>query len=122
MRRHVLWCIALVAALMLGGCAEAPASEPVARGRQVYRALDCGRCHEIAGAGARIGPDLSAAADVAERRRPGAALDYLRQSLTDPGAYLVPGYPDTMPRGLTRGLSAADLDALVAYLASLRSR
>lgn len=120
MRRQVLRCIAIVAALVLAGCAEPPASEPVARGRQVYRALDCGRCHQIAGAGSRVGPDLSRAGTVAEQRRPGAAADYLRQSVTDPGAYVVPGYVDAMPRGLARGLSTADLDALIAYLASLR--
>jgi cytochrome c553 len=46
--------------------------------------------------------------------------DYLRQSLIDPGAYVVPGYPDSMPRGIAGQLSAEDLAALVAYLASLK--
>jgi hypothetical protein len=48
------------------------------------------------------------------------AEDYLRQSVLDPGAYVVPGYPDSMPRGLGRDLSPTDLDALVTYLASLK--
>ena len=120
MRRHVLWCIAFVAALGLLGCGEAPAAEPVARGRQVYRALDCGRCHQIAAEGARFGPELTHIGTLAEQRQPGAAATYLRQSVTDPGAYVVPGERDTMPRGLALGLSPTDLDALVAYLASLR--
>jgi hypothetical protein len=46
--------------------------------------------------------------------------EYLRESILDPGAYLVPGYQDSMPRGLGRDLSPTDLEALVAYLASLR--
>lgn len=120
MRRHVLRCIAFVAALGLMGCGEAPAAEPVARGRQVYRALDCGRCHQIAGEGARFGPELTHIGTVAAERQAGAAAAYLRQSVTDPGAYVVPGEHDTMPRGLALGLSQSDLDALVAYLASLR--
>ncbi len=120
MRRQVLRCIVIVAATALAACGETPATEPIARGRQVYRALDCGRCHQIAADGARLGPELTHAGSVAEGRRPGAAADYLRDSLTDPGSYVVPGYRDTMPRGLTRGLSPADLDALVAFLAAQR--
>jgi hypothetical protein len=49
-----------------------------------------------------------------------SAEEYLGQSIADPGAYLVPGYPDSMPRGLARDLSPEDLAALVAYLASLK--
>lgn len=120
MRRQVLGCIAIVAAIGLVACSEVPATEPVARGRQLYRALDCGRCHHIAGEGGRLGPELTNAGRVAEERRPGAGPEYLRQSLTDPGAYIVPGERDTMPRGLVRGLSQSEIDALVAYLASLR--
>ncbi len=120
MRRQVLRCIVLVAAAVLAACGEPPATEPVARGRQVYRALDCGRCHQIAGDGARLGPELTRVGTVAEVRRPGAAEGYLRDSLLDPGSYVVPGHTDTMPRGLVRGLSQADLEALVAYLAAQR--
>ena len=120
MRRHVLRCIATVVALAIVACGEAPATEPVARGRQVYRALDCGKCHQLAEDGGRLGPDLTHIGTVAADRRPGAVAEYLRQSLTDPGAYIVPGHRDTMPRGLVARLSREDLDALVAYLASLR--
>ena len=53
-------------------------------------------------------------------RRPGvSALEYIRQSILDPGAYVVPGYQDSMPRDLGRDLSPTDLEALVAYLLSL---
>ncbi|MBI3522630.1 MAG: cytochrome c [Chloroflexi bacterium] len=112
---------ACMASALLLSCTEAPASEPVARGRQVYRALDCGRCHQIAGEGARLGPELTNIGTVAAARVPGVtAEEYLRQSIVSPSAYVVRGYPDTMPHGLQLGLSAADLDALIAYLASLR--
>lgn len=49
-----------------------------------------------------------------------SAADYLRESIVDPGAYVVPGYQDSMPRDLGRDLSPTDLDDLVAYLLSLR--
>lgn len=118
MRRSLLLALA---AFLAVGCEEPPASEPVARGQQVYRKLDCGRCHQIAGRGARIGPELTRIGEIAATRKPGAtAEEYLRESLDAPGAYIVPGYADVMPRAATRGLSDFDRDALVAYLESLK--
>lgn len=102
---------------------EPPATEPVARGRQVYRALDCASCHEASlwNGFRTIGPPLEHAGTVAAERAPGeSAQEYLRRSVTDPGAFVVPGYPDSMPRGLAEHLPAEDLDALVAYLLSLK--
>lgn len=115
--------IALCAAigLVLAACEEPPATEPLARGRQLYRKLDCGRCHQIEGQGGQLGPDLRRVGTVAATRRPGVtADDYIREAITDPGAYIVPGFNDVMPRGLARGLSSRDLDALVLYLSSHR--
>ena len=118
MRRLLALCVALVALGSIA-CEEPPAREPVARGRQVYRKLDCGRCHFIDGEGGRIGPELTHIATVAAGRDPGAsAEDYIRGSILTPGAYIVPGYNDVMPRGLARSLPPSDLDALVRYLAS----
>ncbi len=115
MRRLLLLCVAIVA--VGAACEEPPAKEPVARGRQVFGKLGCGRCHFIDGQGGRIGPDLTHVATNAATRRPGmSAEEYIRQSILDPGAYVVPGYNDVMPRGLSRGLSPSDLDALVAFL------
>ena len=112
---------ALVLVVVVGACTtEPPATEPIARGRQVYRALDCGSCHEPNFLGRRTGPPLDRAGAVAADRRPGvSAADYLRESLEAPGAYLVPGYPDAMPRGLTRTLTPEDREALIRYLLSL---
>ena len=105
-------------------CAPEPvATDPIARGRQVYRTLGCASCHEgsLFNLFRSIGPPLNEAGLVGRKRVPGMnAEDYLLQSITDPGAFVVPGYPDSMPRGLARDLSPEDLAALVAYLASLR--
>ena len=116
MRRLFAICVAL-AALSALACEEPAATEPAARGRQVYRKLDCARCHVIDGEGGRLGPDLSHIGGEAATRKPGMTdEDYIRESVVSPGAYVVPGYNDVMPRGLARDLSPADLDALVRYL------
>ncbi|HUQ16767.1 MAG TPA: cytochrome c [Candidatus Saccharimonadales bacterium] len=119
MGRAAASCLAV--GLLLSACAETPATEPVARGAQIYRQKSCASCHEIAGEGGRVGPPLTRIGTVAGTRQPGtSAEDYLRASITDPGAYIVPGFPDSMSRGLARGLPDDDLEALVRYLLSLR--
>lgn len=120
MGRVLSVCIAL-AVLVLGCTPEPPATEPVARGRQVYRSLGCASCHEPNFLGQRLGPPLDHVGTVAETRRPGlSAADYLREAILDPGAHLVPEYQDSMPRDLGRDLSPTDLEALVTYLLSLK--
>src|SRR5947209_3401665 len=49
--------VLLLLALVVAACApEPPATEPVARGRQVYRTLGCANCHEPNLFGQRLGP------------------------------------------------------------------
>ncbi len=120
MGRVVPVCIAL-AVLVLACAPETPATEPVARGRQLYRSMGCANCHEPNLIGQRLGPALEHIGTASATRRPGLSADeYIRQSILDPGAYVVPGYQDSMPRDLGRDLSPTDLDALVAYLLSLK--
>ncbi|HEY7625338.1 MAG TPA: cytochrome c [Candidatus Limnocylindria bacterium] len=120
MRRVLLGCSALL--LLVLACApEPPATDPIGRGRQLYRSVGCANCHEPGLFGRRLGPPLDHAGTLAGTRRAGmSAADYLRESIVDPGAYVVPGYQDSMPRDLGRDLSPTDLDDLVAYLLSLR--
>jgi nitric oxide reductase subunit C len=120
MGRVVLICIAL--AMVVLACAPEPAAtEPVARGRQLYRSTGCGNCHDPNLFGQRLGPPLDHVGTAAATRRPGLSPEeYTRQSILDPGAFVVPGYQDSMPRDLGRDLSPTDLDALVAYLLSLK--
>jgi cytochrome c553 len=124
MMGRLLCLCSLVAVVLAAACAPEPAAtDPIARGRQVYRAVGCASCHEgsLFNLFHPEAPPLNRAGRVAGERVPGtSAEDYLRRSVTDPGAFVVPGYPDSMPRGLARDLSPEDLAALVAYLASLR--
>jgi mono/diheme cytochrome c family protein len=107
-------------AAILASCAAPTSSDP---GRQVYDRTGCATCHE-SGLGNLfhpVGPPLDHIGTVAATRRAGvSAEDYIRQSIVEPGVYVVPGYPDSMPRGLGDRLSKEDLDDLVRYLASLR--
>ena len=121
---RLLWVCSLAVVIVAVGCTPEPvATDPIARGRQVYRTLGCATCHEasISNLFRPVGPSLERVGQIGGRRVPGvSAVEYLSQSITDPGAYLVPGYPDSMPRGLAGALSPEDLAALVAYLASLK--
>lgn len=119
-----LLCLCSAVVVVAIACAPEPvATDPIARGRQVYRAVGCASCHEgsLFNLFRPVGPTLDQAGLVGAKRVPGvSAEEYLRRSITDPGAYVVPGYPDSMPRGMAGELSPEDLAALVAYLASLK--
>ncbi len=73
----------------------------------------------IASEAATVGPPLEAAALQESADGAGVPLeDYIRESIVDPNAYLPPGFnpPSTMP-SFKATIPAADLDALVQYLA-----
>jgi mono/diheme cytochrome c family protein len=113
--------LALAACVLATGCAEPKATDPIQRGRQVYREKNCASCHVIGTDGGAIGPSLTHIGSVAETRESDvSAEDYIRRSILDPGAYIVPGSPDTMPRGLARGMTQEDFDDLVQYLLTLK--
>jgi len=124
MMGRLLWLCSVATLVLAMACAPEPiATDPVARGRQVYRALGCASCHEgsLFNLFRPVGPPLDEIGLVGRKRVAGmSAEEYIRQSITDPGTFVVPEYPDSMPRGLARDLSPEDLAALVAYLASLK--
>lgn len=95
---------------------------PVGKGKAVYDNpnMGCFLCHVVEGTGGTRGPDLSHTASKAGERRPGmSAEEYLKESLLDPGAYVVSSYDNIMPP-MARQLSSEQLDDLIAYLMSLR--
>jgi nitric oxide reductase subunit C len=104
-------------------------SDPVVRGRQIYDKQGCNACHSIGGQGGTTGPDQTRLAVNAEGRikDPGYkgnardAAGYIRESILQPGAYVVPGFPDNlMPTTFGQQLSAQDLDDLLSYLLTLK--
>ena len=100
------------------GSAVAPSTETQKRGQQVFLSGTCVMCHAIQGtdANARLGPDLT---HVGGRQTIAAGTlpndpAQLARWIVDPHA-VKPGV--NMP---ANRLASGDLDALVAYLASLR--
>jgi mono/diheme cytochrome c family protein len=87
-------------------------------GEQIFTAAGCAGCHTFGPAGSTgdIGPDLDDLASAAGNREPGkSAEEYIRESLTDPGAFLVEGFGNGMPSYEGR-LTDEQIQALVDYL------
>ena len=116
--------VSLALVVLASACATVPPrpQDPVlGRGWEVYQDKRCGTCHRVGNDGGTIGPPLTHIGTVAQTRKPAAsAEDYIRESIRDPGAYVVPGYPDSMPRGVDRGMTPKDLEDLVQYLLTLQ--
>lgn len=106
--------------LSLEGGAVTP-EQLVAAGEKIFGEKgQCATCHGIGRAGR--GPDLAGVGGRAGTRKPGtSAKAYLVETLLDPGAYVVQGFPNIMPR-VDRppiGLNRSEVWATVAYLESL---
>ena len=98
----------------------------IAQGRSVFEANGCAGCHGEPGAGGIVSPDLKGIAARAGSRVTGLSAEaYIRQSIQDPNAFIVPDCPpgpcpaDVMPQTFGASLSAEQLTALVTYLMSL---
>lgn len=94
----------------------------VALGEEVFFGKGtCGLCHGIGDAGPRA-PDLKPAATLARQRKPDLTVSqYLVESLVDPGAFIVEGYGNIMPR-ISKppiSLTPSEIFLVVAYLESL---
>jgi cytochrome c oxidase subunit 2 len=105
------------------GAAPAPAGDPVA-GQALFTQNGCAACHAVQGDTRIVGPSLAGIAQRAGTREPGTAADaYIRQSIREPSAYIVPtfpGPPSLMPPFSPAQISDDDLNSLVSYLLSLR--
>jgi cytochrome c oxidase subunit II len=87
-----------------------------AGGEQIFASQGCGSCHTFkpAGSTGQIGPDLDNLA--ADAQKDGKPLDeYVKESIQDPSAYIVPGYKDGVMPSFS-SVPAEQLDALVQYL------
>lgn len=108
-----------------------------ARGSALFAKLPCGSCHDITKPwpGGDICPNLgNIAAESARiiklpsyRGKARDAAAYIRESIVDPNAYIVPGpnyrTPDgqsVMPKDFGRTLTRGDVEDLVAFLMTKR--
>ena len=82
----------------------------------------CLTCHSIGKTGALRFPDLAGIGGKAGSRVPGLSdVDYLAQSMYEPTAFVVPGFPPAMPavNKPPIGLNDQEILAVMAYLQTL---
>jgi len=114
----------------------APAGD-ARRGEQLFATSPCVSCHDVTKPwpGGEICPNLGNIATEAERivrsreyrGKAKTAADYIRESIVDPNAYIVPGARyrtadgrSVMPKDFGSTLNGAQIDDLVAYLSTRR--
>ncbi|MEX1019789.1 MAG: c-type cytochrome, partial [Litorilinea sp.] len=87
-------------------------------GQNIALANGCVGCHALDPAVQMSGPTWHNVADAASSRVPGQGpANYLWESILQPNAYVVSGYPaDVMPQNYGELLSEDDLADMVAYL------
>ena len=82
----------------------------------------CLTCHTIGKTGALRFPDLGGIGAQAKSRVPGLSdVEYLAQSMYEPTAYVVPGFPPAMPpvNQPPIGLTDQEILCVIAYLQTL---
>ena len=112
---------------LLAACSAASAVQPTptlnaleTQGKQVY-VSNCAGCHALEPDTIVIGPSLAGVGTRAETRVDGYdARAYIETSILNPGAYIVEGFNDVMPKNFGKDLTSADFDAVVAYLLTLK--
>ncbi len=100
------------------GMHSAVAGGGAAAGKAVFEAQGCSACHTFKAAGAtgKVGPDLDTQI-VKDAQLAGLSVpDFIRQSITDPNAYISPGFPKNVMPGNFGSLPKSQLDALINYL------
>jgi mono/diheme cytochrome c family protein len=87
-------------------------------GQQIFTAAGCAGCHTFAPAKSTgtIGPNLDQLKTQAGKIEPGKSADeYIRESIEDPSAFIVKGFPNAMPAFKGR-LTDAQIKALIDFL------
>ncbi|GIX45790.1 MAG: hypothetical protein KatS3mg131_0001 [Candidatus Tectimicrobiota bacterium] len=90
-------------------------------GAELVKQWGCVNCHKLDGPERLVGPSLW---DIGARQD----KRYILESILDPDAVVVPGYPPGVMKSTLEGMgfyqkvALADLKALVEYLASLQGQ
>ena len=100
----------------------APAQAPVGnaeRGRTAFNQNGCSGCHRTDPT-TLVGPGLGGVYERAATRVAGLSAErYIEQSIREPGAFIVPGFPNVMLTTF-KDLPAQDIADLIAYLRTLK--
>jgi len=102
---------------------EGKGEEPLhERGERVVKGAGCLNCHAVEGK-EKIGPNLrglyGSKVPLADGTSVKADEEYLRESIVDPGAKVVKGYPNVMPTYKT-SMPPDDVNAAVEHLKTLK--
>jgi cytochrome c oxidase subunit 2 len=95
---------------------------PVERGQKIYKEKLCITCHSLDGSKV-VGPTFKGVYGRAEKMQGGAAITvddaYLKESIYEPAAKIVEGYPPAMPpfKGM---LSDADVADVIEFLKTVK--
>jgi cytochrome c2 len=91
-------------------------------GATLMERYGCAACHVI-GADSGIAPHLDLIGDVAATRHPPlSAAAYIYESITNPGAFVVEGYQNTMAADFKSRVGEQELGDIIAYLLTLRAQ
>ena len=109
----ILQLAVFTAGVVLAGALSASAQD-VKKGEQVYAAQKCSTCHAIAGKGKKTNPLDGVGAKL--------SADEIKQWIVDPKGMTAKAKSTKKPPMPAKydKLPAADIDALVAYMASLK--
>jgi mono/diheme cytochrome c family protein len=120
-------------AIVLAGCGNAEVVHPVpqtvigtvpqaptgaAAGKALFASNGCGGCHTFkpAGSNGKVGPDLDNLAADAKKANRGPLPAYVKESIEDPPAYVVPGFPNGVMPVYKGKLTDAQINDLVKFL------
>lgn len=82
---------------------------------------NCATCHSLEPDVVIVGPSLAGVATRAASRVPGMSVsEYLRTSILDPGAFVVPSFPDAMARNLGEVLDDQQINDIITFLETLK--
>jgi len=128
--RKLVFGIAISFALVLAACSGGGGAvdptdigDPV-RGEEIFNNgtetihTRCTQCHTLdPNEEPDRAPSLVGISEAAGTRVEGqSAVDYLRESIVEPGAYIVEGWEDGMDRAYKYGFSEEDVNNVVAFL------
>jgi len=111
--------VTAAAVLTIATAGRASAQDAIAKGEKVYAAQKCSACHSIGGKGNAKGPLDGVGSKL--------SADEIRQWIVDPAGMTAKSKaarkpPMTSVAAKMKALSKDDVDALVAYLSSLKGK
>jgi len=113
-----------VSAVAVADEAQSGSDDPVARGRALFSSTPaiCSTCHSLEPDVVIVGPSLAGIATRAADRvqEPDVpqetAAAYLRNSIINPGDYVVEGFSNAMAQNLAQQLSSQEINDIIAFL------